>query len=153
MAADAPTVIGARGHRIGVGDMIISRHNDPTVPVFDRHRHHQTPPIRCATGTAGASTPSTPQHNRIAARRIGDDARAAFSGDYLREHVTHGYAVTVHAAQGETAGDALTAGTAHAVLGDRATRALAYVAMTRGRTKTTSTPMRKLPAKATTNTS
>lgn len=68
----------------------------------------------------------------IAARRIGDNARAAFSGDYLCEHVTHGYATTIHANQGQTAGDALTAGTAHAVLSDRATRALAYVAMTRG---------------------
>ena len=68
-----------------------------------------------------------PDNDRIAARRIGDGARAVFSGDYLGEHVTHGYAVTVHAAQGTTAD------TTHAVLGEGATRAAAYVAMTRGR--------------------
>ncbi len=35
------------------------------------------------------------EHHRIAARRLGDGARAAFSGDYLHEHITHGYAITV----------------------------------------------------------
>jgi hypothetical protein len=72
-----------------------------------------------------------PEHPRIAARRLGDGARAAFSGDYLREHITHGYAVTVHAAQGATAD------TTHAVLGENTTRALLYVAMTRGRENNT----------------
>ena len=33
--AEAPTVTAARGHRIGVGDLIISRRNDPTIGVFD----------------------------------------------------------------------------------------------------------------------
>ena len=131
VAADAPTVTAARGHRIGAGDVIITRRNDATVPVFD------------ATDTTTAADPVRnghrwrvyavdTDHHRIAAGRIGDNARAAFSGDYLCEHLTHGYATTIHANQGQTAGDALTAGTAHAVLSDRATRALAYVAMTRG---------------------
>jgi hypothetical protein len=31
-----------------------------------------------------------------------DGARTAFSRDYLREHITHGYVVTVHSAQGVT---------------------------------------------------
>jgi len=134
VATDAPTVIGARGHHIGVGDVIITHKNDATVPVFNA----------TATDTTTAADPVRnghrwrvyhvdTEHNRIDAHRITDNARAAFSGDYLSEHVTHGYAVTVHASQGETAGDALTAGTAHAVLSDRSTRALAYVAMTRGR--------------------
>ena len=35
IAADAPTVTAARGHRIGVGDLIISRRNDPTLGVYD----------------------------------------------------------------------------------------------------------------------
>ena len=35
VAAEAPTVTAARGHRIGVGDLIISRRNDPTIGVFD----------------------------------------------------------------------------------------------------------------------
>jgi hypothetical protein len=50
-----------------------------------------------------------------------------FDGDYVREHVTYGYAVTVHAAQG------VTADTSQPVLGEKATRAALYVAMTRGR--------------------
>ena len=67
------------------------------------------------------------EHHRIAARRLDDGARAAFSGDYLRGHITHGYAVTVHSAQG------VTADTTHAVLGEKCSRALLYVAVTRGR--------------------
>jgi hypothetical protein len=65
--------------------------------------------------------------NRIAAERLTDNARVVFDDDYLREHVTLGYAVTVHSAQG------ITTDTAHAVLADGATRAMAYVAMSRGR--------------------
>lgn len=65
--------------------------------------------------------------NRIAAERLTDKARVLFEGDYLREHVSLGYAVTVHAAQG------VTADTAHAVFGETASRALAYVGLSRGR--------------------
>lgn len=132
VAADAPTVIGARGHHIGVGDVIITRLNDATVPVF--HAADTTiaaDPVR--NGHRWRVYNVDTDNNRIAARRIGDNARAAFSGEYLSQHVHHGYAMTVHASQGATAGDALTAGTAHAVLSDRATRNLAYVALTRGR--------------------
>jgi hypothetical protein len=32
---DAPTVTAARGQRNAVGDLIISRRNDPTIGVFD----------------------------------------------------------------------------------------------------------------------
>ena len=66
-------------------------------------------------------------HHRIAARRLTDGARAVFDCDYVRDHISHGYAVTVHAAQG------VTADTTHAVLGEKASRATLYVAMTRGR--------------------
>jgi hypothetical protein len=51
----------------------------------------------------------------------------AFANDYVREHITHGYAVTVHSAQG------VTADATYAVLSETATRALSYVALTRGR--------------------
>src|SRR5262249_22761608 len=66
-------------------------------------------------------------HPRVAPRRLSDGARAAPSGDYLRQHVSHGYAVTVPSAQG------VTADTTHAVLGETTSRALLYVALTRGR--------------------
>ena len=65
--------------------------------------------------------------NRIAAERLEDGARAVFNSEYLREHVSLGYAVTVHTAQGATAD------TTHAVLGENTNRALLYVAMSRGR--------------------
>ena len=65
--------------------------------------------------------------NHVVAERLTDHARVVFDNDYLREHVTLGYAVTVHSAQG------VTADTAHAVLAEGASRAMAYVALSRGR--------------------
>lgn len=75
--------------------------------------------------------PAVAVAHRIAARRLGDGARAAFSGDYLHEHITHGYAITVHASQGTTAHST------HAVLGDNTSRATLYVAMTPARESNT----------------
>lgn len=66
------------------------------------------PTIRCATATAGGSSRST-----------------------LHEHITHGYAITVHASQGTTAHST------HAVLGDNTSRATLYVAMTPARESNT----------------
>ena len=68
-----------------------------------------------------------PDNNRLIARRLDDNTLGAFLNDYVREHITHGYAVTVHSAQG------VTADTTHAVLSETGTRTLSYVAMTRGR--------------------
>jgi hypothetical protein len=65
--------------------------------------------------------------NRVAAERLDDKARVIFDNDYLRDHVTLGYAVTVHSAQG------VTADASSAVLGENTSRAMLYVAMTRGR--------------------
>jgi hypothetical protein len=65
--------------------------------------------------------------SRIAAERTTDRARVVFDGDYIREHITLGYAATVHSAQG------VTADTSHAILGEGSTRSMLYVAMTRGR--------------------
>ena len=47
----------------------------------------------------------------IAAERLTDQARAVFDNDYVRDHITLGYATTVHSAQG------VTANTSHAVVG------------------------------------
>jgi hypothetical protein len=68
---------------------------------------------------------------RIGAQCLEDHAAAAFPADYVREHITLGYATTVHAAQG------VTADTTHAVLGDTASRNLLYVAMSRARARNT----------------
>jgi hypothetical protein len=125
-APGTPTATAARGHRIAATDIIISRQNDPTIEVFDAtDSRKNADPVR--NGNRWRVTAVDPKNNRVAARRIGDKARAVFSGDYLRQHIHHGYAVTVHAAQG------VTSDTTHAVLSDRANRASAYVALTRGR--------------------
>jgi ATP-dependent exoDNAse (exonuclease V) alpha subunit len=122
----APTVAGARGHRIAVGDLILSRHNDTSIPLHspDDPAAEQNP-VRNGSRwrVAGVDT----ETNRLAAERLDDRARVVFGGEYLREHITHGYAVTVHSAQG------VTADTTHAVLGETTTRSMLYVAMTRGR--------------------
>jgi hypothetical protein len=68
-----------------------------------------------------------PAANRVAAERLEDGARTVFENEYLREHVSLGYAVSVHSAQGATAD------TTHTVLGENTTRSQFYVAMTRGR--------------------
>ncbi|HEX7426314.1 MAG TPA: AAA family ATPase, partial [Mycobacterium sp.] len=122
----AATVTGARGHRIGVGDLIISRRNDPTVELRNTTDHTGAPhPVR--NGNRWRVAGIDPATNRLAAERLDDGARVVFEGDYLREHITHGYAVTVHSAQG------VTADTTHAVLGENTARSMLYVAMTRGR--------------------
>jgi len=72
-------------------------------------------------------TAINPHNSRLAALRIDDNTVAVFDGGYVREHITHGYAVTVHSAQG------VTTDTTHAVLSAAATRALFYVAISRGR--------------------
>jgi hypothetical protein len=124
--AHAPTVRGARGHRIGVGDLILTRRNDPTIDL-----HHpsgsagQLDSVR--NGNRWRVAAIDPAANRVAAERLEDGARTVFDNEYLREHVILGYAVTVHSAQGATAD------TTHAVLGENATRSQFYVAMTRGR--------------------
>jgi hypothetical protein len=88
------TVTAARGHRIGVDNLIISRRNDPTIGVFDATDIDKTAdPVR--NGNRWQVYAVDTEHHRIAARRLDDGARAAFSGDYLREHITRGYAVTV----------------------------------------------------------
>jgi conjugative relaxase-like TrwC/TraI family protein len=123
---DAPTVAGARGQRIGVGDVIISRHNDATIEICD-----PDPDVRAVgsvrNGNRWRVAGIDPKTNRVAAERLDDRARVVFDGPYLREHVSLGYAVTVHSAQG------VTCDTTHAVLSETTSRALLYVAMTRGR--------------------
>jgi hypothetical protein len=122
---DAPTVTGARGHRIAVGDLIISRHNDTTIALRTTTDQAAEPnPVRNGNRWRVAAIDATT--NRLAAERLDDRARVVFERDYVREHITHGYAVTVHAAQG------VTADTTHAVLGENSGSML-YVAMTRGR--------------------
>lgn len=129
-AQATPTITAARGHQLAVGDLILTRRNTPEITVLNATDNKKTAdPVR--NGQRWQVLAVDPAHDRIAARRLSDGARAAFSGDYLHQQVTHGYAVTVHSAQG------VTADTTHAVLGERTSRALLYVAMTRGRDSNT----------------
>ncbi|MEU0496551.1 MobF family relaxase [Mycobacterium sp. NPDC006124] len=123
---DAPTVTAVRGQRIAVGDLILSRRNDPTVDVRRADDHGAAAdPVR--NGDRWCVAAVDPRTNRVTAERLSDRAYAAFHADYVTEHVSHGYAVTVHSAQG------VTADTTHAVLGENTTRSMLYVAMTRAR--------------------
>ncbi|MDG3015822.1 hypothetical protein [Speluncibacter jeojiensis] len=64
----------------------------------------------------------------VTATRIGDAARTiTLPAEYVREHVTLGYARTIHGAQG------ITAESCHVVATGAETRQLAYVALTRGK--------------------
>ncbi|MDP7707356.1 MobF family relaxase [Mycobacterium sp. TY815] len=125
IGAEQPTKLAARGHRVAVGEVIVSRRNAPELPVICATDTSPADPVR--NGNRWRVYAVDPDNDRIAARRLHDGACAAFWGDYLREHITYGYAITVHSAQGATAD------TTHAVLGENTTRALFYVAMTRGR--------------------
>ncbi|MCB0943440.1 MAG: hypothetical protein KDB72_24750, partial [Mycobacterium sp.] len=101
VADDAETVTGARRHRIGAGDVVISRRNDPTIEVSRRGSKRgelvavTDAPVR--NGQRWNVIAVDAEGDRIAARRIGDNALAVFDGEYLHTHVHHGYAVTVHA--------------------------------------------------------
>lgn len=123
---DAASVLGARGQRLSVGDLIISRRNDPTIAF-----HHSTPNAGSVpsvrNGNRWRVAAIDIKTNRVAAERLDDKARVVFENDYVREHVNLGYAVTVHSAQGVTADASI------AVLREDTSRNLLYVAMTRGR--------------------
>ena len=123
---NAATVVGAGGQRIGVGDLILTRRNDPTIDLRSPNGvADHLDSVR--NGNRWRVAAIDESGNRVTAQRLDDGARAVFENEYLREHVNLGYAVTVHSAQG------VTADTTHAVLGENTTRSLLYVAMTRGR--------------------
>jgi hypothetical protein len=80
---EAATVTGPSGQRIGVGDLIVSRRNDPSIDF-----HHSTPnaetlpPVR--NGNRWRVAGIDVKTNHVAAERLDDRARVIFEGDYLR---------------------------------------------------------------------
>ena len=131
--ADAPTVTANRGHRIAVGDTIITRRGDYTIPTEQLNEHGRPTgpgdPVR--NGNRWTVTAIDVERGMIAARRHGDGARAAFGADYYREHITHGYATTVHPQQGADAE------TCHLVAANTTNAQLLYTGMTRGSERNT----------------
>jgi conjugative relaxase-like TrwC/TraI family protein len=128
LTTPGPAAQGAREQQLRVGDLIVSRRNDATIGVRPGAGHTRADGMdQVRNGNRWRVIAVDPETNRVAAERLTDHVRTTFERDYLAEHVTLGYAVTVHSAQG------VTTGTAHAVIADTATRSMAYVAMTRGR--------------------
>ena len=129
LRAAGPAITVHRDQPVTVGDIIMSRSNDATIPVH--------PALNTRTGDrvdqvrngnrwrVAAIDPVAQSHNGRAALRL--CTRELFDDEYLSSHVTLGYAATVHSAQG------VTADSCYAILGEGASRAMLYVAMTRGR--------------------
>jgi hypothetical protein len=130
----SPGVRVARDQDVRAGDIIISRNNDATLNVEPGKQHRDGDRIdQVRNGNRWRVAGVDAKRGRIAAERLTDQARVIFEGDYLREHITLGYATTLHAAQGITVGGSTTRGACFTVLSDRASRAMAYVGMTRGK--------------------
>ncbi len=132
--SEGPSVRVARDQQVCAGDLILSRHNDATVSVEPATQHRRGERVdQVRNGNRWRVIGVDAHQGRIAAERLTDRARVFFEGDYLREHITLGYAGTVHSAQGMTIGNYTTRGVCWTILSDRASRAMAYVGMTRGR--------------------
>ncbi|KUI22699.1 MobF family relaxase [Mycobacterium sp. GA-2829] len=127
LTEEGPSVYGARDQRIRVGDVVMSRLNDATIPVRPGSQRGAQRIDQVRNGNRWRVAAVDTATNRIAGERLSDGARTVFDAEYCRAHVTLGYAATVHSAQG------VTADTSHAILGDGSSRAMLYVAMTRGR--------------------
>jgi hypothetical protein len=125
----------ARDQRVRAGDIIFSRRNDAALTVEPGTHHHRRGDRidQVRNGNRWRVLGVDTQRGRIAAERLTDKARVLFDGDFLREHISLGYAGTVASAQGMTIGDATTPGVCWTIVSDRASRAMAYVGMTRGR--------------------
>jgi hypothetical protein len=131
---DAPSVEVARDQQVRAGDLVLTRHNDASLTVEPGSHWRRGDRIdQVRNGNRWRVVSIDAKNKRIAAERLTDRARAIFDGDYLREHITLGYAGTVHSAQGMTVGNSNQYGVCWSILSDRASRAMAYVGMTRGR--------------------
>jgi exodeoxyribonuclease V alpha subunit len=103
-------VVTAAGERVGLGDRVATRRNDPDLGVANR----QTWTVS-GIGENGSLT----LHGRGRDREV--------PPEYATRFVELAYATTIHGVQGETVDHA------HVAVGEATTAAAAYVAMTRGR--------------------
>lgn len=109
---DLGAVVTQRGDRIGLGDRVATRRNDPALGVANRQTW--TVVGRRDDGSLMVHAP-------------GQRRDRALPAEYVREHVELAYATTIYGAQGETVDHA------HVAIGETTGAASAYVAMTRGR--------------------
>lgn len=134
LVGDGPSVRAARDQHVAVGDIIVSRENDISIAVHPGADHPLGAAVdQVRNGNRWRVAGIDEKTNRVAAERLSDKARVVFDGDYLRQNVTLGYAVTVHSAQGVTVGNKTTPGVCHSILADTSSRAMAYVGMTRAK--------------------
>jgi hypothetical protein len=108
------SMVTARGERIGIGDRVATRRNDPGLGVANRQTWTVT-----GLGADGSLTVRGQGRDRV------------LPAEYANRFVELAYATTVHGAQGETVDRA------HVAIGDTTGAAAAYVAMTRGRNDNT----------------
>jgi hypothetical protein len=102
-------VVTSGGERIGVGDQIATRRNDPDTDVANR----ETWTVIDTDRRGGLTV-------------VGEPGRRRLSAGYVREHVELGYATTAYGAQGQTVP------VSHVSVGDHTGASSAYVGMTRG---------------------
>jgi hypothetical protein len=107
---DTGAVTTAAGERIGVGDRVATRRNEPALDVANRDTWTVTGIKRDATLTVDG----------------GRGGRQLPAG-YVQDHLELAYATTVYGAQGHTVA------AAHLLVGEHTGAAGAYVGMTRGR--------------------
>jgi exodeoxyribonuclease V alpha subunit len=109
----ADVVITGAGERIGVGDRIATRRNDPD------------------TGVANRETWTVTGTDRGCLTVVGEAGRRVLPAAYVAEHVELAYATTTYGAQGTTVP------TCHVSVGDHTGASSAYVGMTRGQHRNT----------------
>ena len=106
------------GLAASAGDIVCTRKNDRRLPIT------ATDWVRNGDRW---SVESVGEDGELVVRHLGLGRTITLPADYVVEHVTLGYASTIHTAQGMTADDC------HVVATGAETRQLAYVALTRGR--------------------
>ena len=107
----------ADGSVAGIGDRVVTRHNDRHLTTGRRWVKNGDAWIVTAVGHDGS----------MSVRRERGCGEVVLPAAYVREHVELGYASTAHRAQGRTVD------TAHAMVSATTTREVLYVAATRGR--------------------
>ena len=120
----APRSVGrerqlADGSHVSAGDVVLTRRNDRRLATSANDW--------VKNGDRWNVTTVRPDGG-LAVTHVTTGRRTVLPPDYAREHVTLGYASTVHTAQGSTAD------TAHLVVTGTETREVLYVGLTRGRT-------------------
>jgi ATP-dependent exoDNAse (exonuclease V) alpha subunit len=106
-------VVTSAGERIGVGDRVATRRNDPDTDVANRETWTVTSIVKGGDRRGGLAI-------------VGEPGRRTLSAGYVRDHVELGYATTAYGAQGQTVP------VSHVSVGDHTGASSAYVGMTRG---------------------